>query len=117
MVAAAALTFTAGCGEAGGDGDEDVSVDASASVPDAPFASSDAMPGPYSRHARNILKGEAYRAAFEHSTGAVVLQDGVTWPAASLPGAELAFTLEGNGFSIAATAPDLKPFTLKFDRP
>ena len=73
--------------------------------------------GPFSGRAWNLLRGEAYLAAFDHVTGVTELQDSVTWNANVIPVAELVFELYEGGFSITATAPDLEPLKLKFDRP
>ena len=72
---------------------------------------------PYALLARRELDGEVFRRAFEIVTGSDSLDDGVRWPSNRLATAEFEYLEYEGGFSIAMTAPDLKPRTLKFDRP
>ena len=73
--------------------------------------------GPYALLARRELVGETYREAFEIVAGWKSLEDGAKWPSESLATAEFEYLEYEGGFSITMTAPDLKPRTLKFDRP
>ena len=71
----------------------------------------------YSQRAKSVMGGEVYKLAFGIVTGAVELVDGTKRSSKSLPSAEFEYLEYESGFSITVSAPDLDPFTLKFDRP
>jgi hypothetical protein len=73
--------------------------------------------GPFDSLARRDLSRQAFQVAFEVMTGALTPEDGQTWSGQKITSSELAYLKMPTGFTITIAAPDLDPYTLKFDKP